>query len=871
MKILNPTPFPFAPYAGRMGFPGHSMTLIVKGTFDLVHEGTATPADEQPFPTGDEPYPDDEESTGSARYESDFAYFKPRADLLLAGTCHPPGAHAVGECGVRFQVGGHGKALIVSGDRHWRGPIGLRRPSQAVAFDKQELRFERAYGGEGHGPNPVGIGHRRTDDEAAGRILPLPNIEDPDIRMTSSTNRPDPAGFGPLGRMWKRRADFLGSYTKSWLKNRWPWFPEDFDFAHFNAASREMQVPYLVGDEVVQFEHLHPEHAYYQSRLPGLRVRCFLNEANAPTTQDAEQFHEVEMNLDTLWVDTDAEKLVLVWRGVANVRSSEFEGVEHVYIRAEHLEATPASLEDCRLEFVAALEAGEEAPEAEPIPAEEVAAPSSEEAPEALDLEAMKDEASAGVLAILASLGIEMTSLPEEAQRAIEDMIEPDPAKLAARGREDAEANLRKGFEQLGLDPDNLPPVSEKARSEQHRLLGEMGVANPAEMMSDPATATMFSSLAAVMPKAGLDPEDLTPIIEKISSLEDLAKPEEEPAPAFERVRPLTREIVAAEAERGEAFGEEDLSGLDLSGLDLSGRDFTGANFAGAQLTATDLGGANLTGANLEDADLSGAILTEADLEGANLANATLAAATLAQANLSGCQLSGACADGADMSGADLSSATLSGASCCDAAFLQAAMQQVQAAGLTATGAVFAEADVTGGDFSGSDLSTADFSKATMNDASFRGATLVNATLDGVTCVGADFGKANCTQLRASGASDFSRCCFSQAQGDESIWEAATLTEADFSYSQMKAANFLKATLQRAKLNAAEMSNARFMRANLSEAELRDANLFKGSFERADLGGADLRGANLYAVEFLDAELDGALLAGANVKMSKLA
>ncbi len=36
MKILNLTPFPFAPYAGRIGFPRHSMTLIVKGTFAAI-------------------------------------------------------------------------------------------------------------------------------------------------------------------------------------------------------------------------------------------------------------------------------------------------------------------------------------------------------------------------------------------------------------------------------------------------------------------------------------------------------------------------------------------------------------------------------------------------------------------------------------------------------------------------------------------------------------------------------------------------------------------------------------------------------------------------------------------------------------------
>jgi uncharacterized protein YjbI with pentapeptide repeats len=877
MKILNPTPFTFAPYAGRMTFPGHSMTLIVKGSFDLVHEAVAEPADEQPFPTGDEPYPDDDEGQGSARYESDFAYFKPLADLLLAGTCHAPGGRAVRECGVRFQVGRYAKSLIVNGDRHWRGPIGFRQASEAIPFSERELRFEGAYRGQGHDPNPVGVGHGKADDEDAGRILPLPHLEDPDARMTSSTNKPDPAGFGPLGRTWKRRAAFLGTYKNSWLKNRWPWFPEDFDFAHFNAALPEMQVPYLAGDEALQFENLHPEHANYQSRLPGLRVRCFLNEIGSSETQGGERFHEVAMNLDTLWVDMDTEKLILVWRGVADARSSEFEGIEHVYIRCEPLGEAPALVEDCRLEFVAALEAADAAPEAEPIPAEEVAAPSDEapadEDAESPDTETMRDEVRAGALAVLAGLGIGMTSLPEEAERSIESMTEPESnrAQLAAKEREDAEAELKKNFAQLGLDPENLPPVSAKALAEQHRMLSEMGVVDPAEMMSDPNTALMLSTVAAILPKVGLDPEDLTPLIEHMPKLPDSAEPEEDVAPEFERVRPLTREIVEIEAARGESFSAEDLSGLDLSALDLSGLDFSQANLAGAQLTGADLSAANLSAANCEGANLDAAILTGANLEGANLSEASLAAAILPQANLSGCQLSGACLDGADLSEANLSAATLTGASCCNATFIGAAMQEVQAAGMTATRAIFVEADVSAGDFAGADLSTADFSKGVMSGANFRGASLVNATVDGVTCVGADFGAADCTQLRASGASDFSRCSFSQIKADESIWEQAILTEADFSYSQMKAANFLKASMQRANLNAAEMSQARFMGADLREAEICDANLFEGSFERADLSGADLRGANLYAAEFLDAELGGALLEGANVKRSKLA
>ena len=95
MRVIKDTPFQFAPVAGRMSFPGHSCTLVVKGTFDLVPEGVANTAKEQPFPTGDEPYAGDDESKGSVRYANALAPFKPRADVLCVGSFHAPGGTAV--------------------------------------------------------------------------------------------------------------------------------------------------------------------------------------------------------------------------------------------------------------------------------------------------------------------------------------------------------------------------------------------------------------------------------------------------------------------------------------------------------------------------------------------------------------------------------------------------------------------------------------------------------------------------------------------------------------------------------------------------------------------------------------------------------
>ena len=74
MRITNNTPFEIEALPMKGPEDKSFLAVIVKGTFDLVHKGTATISEEQLFPTGDELYSDDDEGDGSHFYGSDFAY-----------------------------------------------------------------------------------------------------------------------------------------------------------------------------------------------------------------------------------------------------------------------------------------------------------------------------------------------------------------------------------------------------------------------------------------------------------------------------------------------------------------------------------------------------------------------------------------------------------------------------------------------------------------------------------------------------------------------------------------------------------------------------------------------------------------------------
>jgi len=226
---------------------------------------------------------------------------------------------------------------MVTGDRTWKRGLMGSTPSAPEPFTAIDLKYQNSYGGLGYAENPVGKGFGKQVDKNGKKVRPLPNITHLTDTLSTSRTRLEPAGFGPLAQTWKQRCSYLGTYKGKYLKEYWPWFPVDFDWHYFNAAPIDMQVKgYLVGDEKLNFANLHPQHGQYEASLPGLRIRCFVNRRIDPEPA-ALQFKEVNMRLDTLWVDMDGETLVLVWRGWCEVLSEEFEDIEHLFIVSELL------------------------------------------------------------------------------------------------------------------------------------------------------------------------------------------------------------------------------------------------------------------------------------------------------------------------------------------------------------------------------------------------------------------------------------------------------------------------------------------------------------------------------------------------------
>ena len=298
-----------------------TLTIVCKATYRL-QPGESPLHDTQDPPHEDDTYWDDD-PTRSLSVASDFAPFKPRADVVLVGSAYAPGQVPARSILARLIVGDLDRSLEAWCDRAWTQDGQLR---EGPRVPKVPLRYERAAGGPDSW-NPVGVRPDAPPDPY-GRV-PLPNLQPPGLHITRRDDFIDPIGFGPIAPTWPSRWDRLGRHAGAWPYSRW-WeqpLPEGFDPAFFNVAPRDQQLPELHDNERIILENLYPDHPRLVTNLPGLRPRAIAE-------RDSVGREEIPLLCDTLWIDTDRRQCTLVWRGRLSLNHAEEPG--RVVVTLEH-------------------------------------------------------------------------------------------------------------------------------------------------------------------------------------------------------------------------------------------------------------------------------------------------------------------------------------------------------------------------------------------------------------------------------------------------------------------------------------------------------------------------------------------------------
>lgn len=797
MLTKNLTPFFSGTKLCSRHPPQPEMTVVVRGTFSLapgaveVIEGI-----DQGFLSGDVFRDDDDEQVGECLYGSDFADFKLNAEVLLRGSCFTPGGKALPECPVRFAVGEWHKTLRVVGQRAWSDEMRGAQMSEPVPFSTMPIGYDHAFGGDGFDANPAG----------KGLGTELPNVESAEEQVRGRGDRPAPAGFGPINPRWPTRASKVGSdYGAKYQKERAPYYSADFDWSYFSAAPVDQQLEgYLRGDEAVVLNNLHPEHSVLETKLPATRVRVFVKDQTGA-------HREVDMRLDTLFVDTDESKLYLTWRGVTEVVEDDFADVVGMLIASEALGEEPKSAAHYRDELEAFLADPTGVGAALPQSLVELADRKGGEVPPEHARATADDDA------LTRELDKRFGGLmPDEELDEVRE-------KVAATKRSDGSGlDLDEAVAKASQEIDDEPPL---LRSIKPGVLPDMRLRDRMrEVMAEVERLETFQKKNEVTVK-GLDELRALPHDPKWKELD----------PKYEPPGPLPTD----EPGPGANLAERDFTRADLRGCDLKG-----ANLAGAILTQADLAGCELQGANL-----AGAILYKTNLEGAQLGGADLTRVNAAMVR----------ATEADFRGANLEMAFFE-----EAELMRAVLDEVHGEYV-----IFDLANLEGATVQKAKLERCHFSEANLTGAKMMGAVLpgclfAEARGDGLDLSEADLQGTSFADASLEGARLFG------ANAARTFWLRAKLTGANFGWVVAQKAHFTEAVADGASFEGANLRESRFYRASLAHAKLMRCNLFSADMRKTRAEGASFQGANLYDAKFLGSYGKNADFDGANLKRSTL-
>jgi hypothetical protein len=311
LQLKNSTPFSAALLLlpDRRGID--TLYAVVKATVTIGESFSI--ADEQVAVTlADQHHADP--ATSSIRVPSDISLEKAGTDVLLTGSAWAPGGRPTWQMDASVSVGPVSKTVRVFGDRVWdAGSVGAT-VAWVAPLVRMPLVWERAFGGADKtekGPtaeprNPVGIGFRVSGSAKPLAGLPLPNIEDPAALMSSWKDAPAPACFAPIGAHWLPRRAFAGTYDEAWEKNRAPYLPDDFDPRFLQVAPTGLVTPrHLNGGETVDLRGV----------TPGGALRFPLPTIGVDVTYRLDRGTEMRpAALDTLIIEPDAGRLIMVWR-----------------------------------------------------------------------------------------------------------------------------------------------------------------------------------------------------------------------------------------------------------------------------------------------------------------------------------------------------------------------------------------------------------------------------------------------------------------------------------------------------------------------------------------------------------------------------
>jgi hypothetical protein len=314
MNLVNATPLEAGYTLGIQPDGRELLVVVVKGTFKLPAAAGEPSLAETQVPLIETDQFTGEPGFSAPLYEIDFAPKKPRCDVLLNGSAYAPHGRPVERVNVALRVGSWRKSFAVVGNRTWVRQVLSFGASSPEPFTTMPISYGNAFGGIDRGEdesetdhyfpkNHVGVGYHVRKSAKLIEGKPLPNTEEDGGPIRAPNGDYSPMAFGPIGRAWKQRIQYAGTYDKHWLDNVCPFLPDDFRDEYYQAAPADQWIDYPKGGEEVEMHNLAPQ-GYSRFTLPTTRVPVEF------FRKDGERV-EIESVVDTLLFEPDQGRFTM--------------------------------------------------------------------------------------------------------------------------------------------------------------------------------------------------------------------------------------------------------------------------------------------------------------------------------------------------------------------------------------------------------------------------------------------------------------------------------------------------------------------------------------------------------------------------------
>jgi hypothetical protein len=307
------------------------LVVIAKSTYQLPENGEPPVLASKQLPLVQEDVFTGEPGASAPLYETDYAHRKPGCDVILLGTAYAPPSRRVARLPVGLRLGSMTKQFEVVGHRRWTRGVAGATSSAAEPFERMPIGYANAFGGTDRTDerqrqvhtylaNPVGRGFGKHPEHYLDQ--PLPNTEEPGHAVETPTGDYRPLAFGPIGRNWTPRLQYVGTYDQTWLENCAPLWPDDFDDRYFQCAPPDQIVSYPQGGEEIVLLNLTPDgRRSFQLPTRPMPVHVIPHQGRDTT---------VTANVDTIVIEPDEGRFSMTWRAVVNMPRSLFDVKEAI-------------------------------------------------------------------------------------------------------------------------------------------------------------------------------------------------------------------------------------------------------------------------------------------------------------------------------------------------------------------------------------------------------------------------------------------------------------------------------------------------------------------------------------------------------------